>query len=642
LLAAPLENWHWLNPRPQGNSLNGVAFVGGKFVAVGVNGTILQSTSGVAWTAANPVVPNALMAVGGAAGTIVAVGSGGIILTSPDGNTWTTQPSPTSATLTGVAAGSGRFVAVGSVVLSSSDAMNWNIILTNQSLSAVSYANGKFAAVGSTRLVSDDGLIWLPSNLSDIPYPNYPNYKSVAYGFGHFVAMSDTTHYGGIRYTQASQSTNGVNWSSQDILAAIASGVLAYGNGVFVAVNGGTQTSMTSPDGVTWSAHSIAFPEILNGIAFGNGIFVAVGNSGEITTSPDGVSWTEQRSVFSDTSGTTSGLATAGNRTVAVSAMDLLYGTALLSTNGIDFSPATVATGSGDMRSVTTDGIKRFVAVGYGGAIHTSDDRITWSNRNSPSSTTLNDVAFANGRYLAVGEGAVATSPNGDSWVLRPQFTTADLLGVTFGNSLWVAVGVGGTIFTSPDTLFWDPQNATNQSVLNKIQFGNGLFVAVGQSGTILTSTQGTFWTTQASGTTNHLKAVVYGHGVWLAVGENGTVLSSYDGKTWTKHSAGTFNNFAAVGYRDSTFTIAGQANLMLHSDSLDTPLLVEPRRLVDGRFHSYFVGPIGISAKLQSADSPIASSWTPVMQFTNNSGVTLLEDPAAGANSTRFYRVTP
>src|SRR5512136_2088465 len=43
----PLDNWHWRNPLPQGNTLQGVTYGNGTFVAVGENGTILTSPDGV-------------------------------------------------------------------------------------------------------------------------------------------------------------------------------------------------------------------------------------------------------------------------------------------------------------------------------------------------------------------------------------------------------------------------------------------------------------------------------------------------------------------------------------------------------------------------------------------------------------------
>ena len=42
-LVDSLADWHWRNPLPQGNGLNGVTYGNGTFVVVGGSGTIFQS-----------------------------------------------------------------------------------------------------------------------------------------------------------------------------------------------------------------------------------------------------------------------------------------------------------------------------------------------------------------------------------------------------------------------------------------------------------------------------------------------------------------------------------------------------------------------------------------------------------------------
>ena len=52
---------------------------------------------------------------------------------------------------------------------------------------------------------------------------------------------------------------------------------------------------------------------------------------------------------------------------------------------------------------------------------------------------------------MAVGRGgAILTSPDGVTWTQRTSGTSRDLNGVAYGNGLFVAVGDFGIIFTSP------------------------------------------------------------------------------------------------------------------------------------------------------------------------------------------------
>ncbi|SVC86045.1 uncharacterized protein METZ01_LOCUS338899, partial [marine metagenome] len=81
------------------NNLNGVTSGNGTFVAVGLSGgTILTSTDGETWTPQTSGF-SGFRQVTYVNGTFVITGNSGMILTSPDGETWTQQTSGTSAFL---------------------------------------------------------------------------------------------------------------------------------------------------------------------------------------------------------------------------------------------------------------------------------------------------------------------------------------------------------------------------------------------------------------------------------------------------------------------------------------------------------------------------------------------------------------
>src|SRR5690606_36804498 len=70
--------------------LTGVMYGAGKFVAVGDQGRILNSTDGIHWMdAATSGTANRLNNVVWGHGLFVAVGENGTIVTSPDADTWT-------------------------------------------------------------------------------------------------------------------------------------------------------------------------------------------------------------------------------------------------------------------------------------------------------------------------------------------------------------------------------------------------------------------------------------------------------------------------------------------------------------------------------------------------------------------------
>src|SRR5689334_11114593 len=72
--ADPLDQWTWRNPLPQGNSLYGVVYANGTYVAVGAVGTILTSTNTVAWVNQSSRTTQTLRDVAYGNGIFVTVG----------------------------------------------------------------------------------------------------------------------------------------------------------------------------------------------------------------------------------------------------------------------------------------------------------------------------------------------------------------------------------------------------------------------------------------------------------------------------------------------------------------------------------------------------------------------------------------
>jgi hypothetical protein len=79
LFAGALDEWRWRHPLAQGNTLTGVAFGNGMFVAVGAVGTVLTTSDGVVWTQQESGTLESLTGITFAAGRFVAVGTRGTI-----------------------------------------------------------------------------------------------------------------------------------------------------------------------------------------------------------------------------------------------------------------------------------------------------------------------------------------------------------------------------------------------------------------------------------------------------------------------------------------------------------------------------------------------------------------------------------
>lgn len=276
---------------------------------------------------------------------------------------------------------------------------------------------------------------------------------------------------------------------------------IAYGDGLFVAGAdtgyGSAAQIATSPDGMAWTPRGDGgFGEgEITDIAYGNGLWVAIGttygsNMSRLATSPDGIMWTERPTPF---------------------------GTGIYAT--------AVAYGDGT-----------WVVSGLGGHLASTSDPVSgsWTSRASGFGTTpINDVAFADGKWLAVGwteSGAgagtkYAVSTDAASWSEATfpgstQYTGASA--IAYGHGEWVVLAYNGS-WSSSDAQSWVLETTGVGGGLD-VAYGDGLFVVVGVDCYIWSSTDGQDFTEMDNGGfwTNplwDLLAVAYGNGTFAAAG---------------------------------------------------------------------------------------------------------------------------
>ena len=541
----PLDSWQWRNPLPQGNHLRGVAYANGRFIAVGLSGTMVTSADGVTWTRVPLDSGISLWSVAYGNGVFVAVGGTrfpigtvGVILSSVDGVHWIRRDAGSANYLYGVTHGNGTFVAVGSAfaspdnILTSTDGVAWTprAFGPSTNLRSVTFGNGWFVGVGSGGAVmrSSDGLIW-EFYASGAPGDLY----GVIYGNGTFVAV-------GLYNAILTSTDNGATWINRNTgpLRYVFIFSVTYGNGTFVAVGNdvekpyGPWPVLTSPNGITWTERNAGFAA-LYGVAAGAGMFVAVSDYGTITTSPNGIAWTRR------TLGSPNPL------------------------NGVAAGPQSV------------------VAVGDDGTILSSPDGAQWTSRSSGTTNNLRAVAFGGTNFVAVGDGGgLLTSPDGAAWTPRNVATNFQLYGVTFGNGTFVAVGGRFNpedgpcpILTSTNGVNWTSRTSSLTVTLTGIAYGNGKFVAVDGEGRFARSTDGITWTNGAEvfGVPVHpngpqtLYGIAFGNGVFVALHYNfdynpqsASVLSSTDGYTWVARYMQPYGYLYGVAFGDGVFTAVG------------------------------------------------------------------------------------
>lgn len=261
---------------PETITWNGVAYGNGVFVAVGNTGTAAVSANGVDWTTGT--LPAALnwSAIAYGNGIFVAVANGSsIAATSTDGITWFSRTMPAAHGWSSVAYGNGVFVAVAYLSssnigfkASSSDGINWDPrgIDTGNDYSNIAYGNSTFVAIcysASKTLTSSNGISWTT-------HTSAPNGAAITFGGGKFLCVTNAaTVY---------SSSDGINWTSKVVgtLGTNAWDVVAYGNGVFVALSGAAKLVAVSPDGLNWVIRSTPVSPTWSAMTFGGGRFMAV------------------------------------------------------------------------------------------------------------------------------------------------------------------------------------------------------------------------------------------------------------------------------------------------------------------------------------------------------------------------------
>jgi hypothetical protein len=297
--ADPLANWR-LRQSNVTNTLNVVAYGGGQFVAVGEGGTILTSPDGSNWMSRVSGTTQTLHGVTFGLNRFIVVGhrepspfSDGIALTSPDGIDWESHTNALLRPLFDVVYGNGVFVAMGIGAYTSVDGSDWEHHLTQAPGpgTGICFGNGLFAGVvlesyGASYLVtSTDGMNWNPHLLLEFPLA-----KAIAFGAGRFVAVggdADLRRYSMI----ASMSTNGINWSAQNVIGGgTFLNAVTYGGNRFFALGanftpGQPDLFATSLDGLSWNTGNFPSSPPLRAAAFGADTFVVVGNNGTILQS---------------------------------------------------------------------------------------------------------------------------------------------------------------------------------------------------------------------------------------------------------------------------------------------------------------------------------------------------------------------
>jgi photosystem II stability/assembly factor-like uncharacterized protein len=560
--------------------LSGVSFLNNQWFAVGSNTGIFTSSDAVTWTRLPIPAANSLNAIGYGAGRYVAIGDGGYITSSLDGDTWVgnTTASGTGQSLRGIAYANGRWIVVGAggVIRTSTNGTTWTTVASGitTGLNALTTFGSTFIAIGDSGVIltSVDGLTWTPT-----PSGTTQSLRAVCVdrGTAYIVGFNRTVLASTDAQTWTPRTVPGQNNTNPNFR-----GVTAANGGLFIVGDQGV--ALFSPDSVTWSyLPPLAYRESLVAVA-SNGISsVIVASGGTILQAYDTVAVAAagapafanpvpDRSLIAG--GFTSFVATPtgappftyqwlknGNPIPGATNDRLSFTSAQSQDNGAYSAVITNSAGSATSNAATLS--------------VTPLPDFAWRNP-VPSGGTLQSVAYAGGRFVAVGTGSrVLTSPDGIAWTPAATVPTAALLGVASDGNQWVAVGFGGALFNSIDTTNWIQRNPSTTVNLRGVASTSNGFIACGDSGTVTTSFDGVTWTARNAGTTQTLNAVAHANGRYVAVGNAGTLVTSTDAVAWTRiplttaTGAAISANLLAVSFLNGQFVAAGNSGVISASN---------------------------------------------------------------------------
>ena len=269
----------------------------------------------------------------------------------------------------------------------------------------------------------------------------------------------------------------------------LAAGFTPEGRRVLVGV--GESGIAYTYDGVNWDANvrynneTVEEANGFGGVAYGNGIFVAVNNNALVTQLPvwistDGVNWrrVEDPSLGSIGGGWSS-VTWSGSRFVAVrfSGGASAAQRVMWSSDGISWQYATTVPALLSWTSVAYGGTINplFVAVNENGAVGTcvmtSPDGVTWTSRTVPTALQWNSVTWGAGPNLFVAvarNGAtttnIITSPDGIVWTSRTSPAANIWRSVTFGSNIVTGAAYYVAVSSSPTTankIMWSINGTT-------------------------------------------------------------------------------------------------------------------------------------------------------------------------------------
>lgn len=552
---------------PTASNYKGIAYGGGRYVAVGLYQSAAVSTNGISWTTGSMPSNTGWRTVAYGDSKFVALSSGTTAASSTDGTTWTAR------TITGnplynwdkVAYGSNAFVAVGEyndVYAYSTNGVAWSTFSnpTGNQFIGIDYINNRFVAVGKRNSVgiSTNGLTWTAS-YSSLKAPG-SNFMSIGFQSPNFLVVTD----GG----QALKSTDLTTWQSSTLNGGYWKKA-TYGASKWVVL-GLYGSVQTSTDASTWSSTFSAPFGYYRDMVWNGSVFYAITN-GITASSTDGATWTQRTSITGPNGANPNKILYGSNRFVVLGSNTVDYaGAVWTSTDGIS-AWAHTAIPTNDYESMyngATNGTS-FVISTNQGRVFSSTNGLSWTQRLAPSNNNNGPIAFGAGKYVLLHSGSTGGgkySTDGISWTSFTHPFSGAYKGwsnLVFANSNFTAMADDGYMMQSTDGITWvrgtdynylaGDSNARYRSTA----YGSSTYVTVGgYTSQSSYSTNGLTWVQNNMPRQTQWHRISYGNGVFVATSSSMSgipqaVVTSTNGITWTERSTPTIANRSDLVYTE-------------------------------------------------------------------------------------------
>ncbi|MGH1365273.1 MAG: YCF48-related protein [Calditrichia bacterium] len=601
------QGWEWQNPKPSGNALTKMQFVGNNEYVLTENEELLKYDENfdVQRFEIPVILPRGIAFLDENVGYSVGI-FGEIVKTTDCGQTWETISSPTRKRLNAITFnGNGIGIAVGdsgAIIRSNDFGNSWTPIgsTTEEWLTTVTFlddSTGMAAGRNGTILRTEDaGQNWQLNTLPELPDINFVfnshevyfdstslcfcedgiTYYSQDFGktwtrvtpistedlLGAAISPNGDMFAVGENGTLIKSTDRGINW--QNIVIGTAAtlysiGFFANGNGmigsdfgqVFRTEDGGGSWGLLQPDIIRSTLQAIFFISVLKGWAVG-------GDGNILVTTDGGLTWVKQ----------TSGVAgfindihfIDENKGFAVGGVFGVNATVLRTVDGgATWTPVNTPAFNTLFSITFVDSQRGFMCGVDGQLLFTADCGVTWFSLFSGTTNWLLDIQFPSPTtgYIVGGNGTVLkTSDGGSLWTPRFSGTSEWLQSVTFlDDTTGMTAGNGGVILRTEDGgQTWEDRSPLFAAGNDFSEMNLDFFL-------------------QKSGQQD-----VQG----IAVGANGMLAFTSDGGlTWEEQSSGTSNDlFGLALLPDGSAYICGDGGSILYSSAVTVG--VEPLETLD------------------------------------------------------------